>query len=733
MKLQYKLSLMFVTLIVLFGILNIISSTFILKLGLEQQLISREMIGQESLEKRIFPYLANRDYATVTSILFEEKEIKKSSIDYIIIHDKNENVLAHTFLDEIPVRFLDHGHNEVSDMSINEINMEGINIIEMSNLIKEGDYTIGRLCIGYRKEYIENIENHIIRSIIYIVIILTFLSLVLSLFLSRIIVKPVRKLAKGMEEVSKGNLGVRLDVESDDEIGALTGSFRRMTEDLQKTTVSRDYVDNIIRSMFGTLIVVTPEGVIHTVNQAASDLLGYASEELAGKPVSTICAEWGYGSDGSWFDKITKEGSIKQMEITYLTKDGRKIPMLFSGSAMHDNSGRLQGIVCVAQDISERKEMEERLRLFSSAVEAANDCIQIVGLDGRIMYSNRAMQDIYGFSPEEFNGKHVNEMNADPDFADSVILPAIKEKGGWKGELMVRHKNGNIFPIWLTTSIIRDDSGTPIAIVGVIRDLTERKRSEEIRLENVRLTLAGKAKSEFLANMSHELRTPLNSIIGFSELMKEKTAGEMNEKQMHYVENVLMSGKHLLGLINDILDLSRVEAGKLQLCIEKVSIPDVVEESLIMVREKANASSIKLIKELDPGLDLIEADRLRLKQILFNLISNAIKFSKKDGGTVTVSAKKDKDTVKFSVSDTGIGIKEEDIGRLFREFEQLESGISRSYGGTGLGLAISKKLVELHGGMIWVESRYGEGSTFMFLLPIAARRTALGGYEDNYI
>lgn len=543
----------------------------------------------------------------------------------------------------------------------------------------------------------------------------------LSLFLSRIIVKPVRELAKGMEEVSKGNLEVRLNADSDDEIGALAGSFRKMTEDLQKTTVSRDYVDNIIRSMFGTLVVVTPEGVIRTVNKAASDLLGYTSEELIGKPVSAICADWSSISERSWFDRLINEGSITHREISYLTKDGRKIPMLFSGSAMHDSSGRLQGIVCVAQDISERKEIEERLRLFSSAVEAANEGIQIVDLGGRIMYSNKAVQDIYGFSSDEFKGKHVNEMNAVPDFAGLVIIPAIKERGGWTGELMVRHKNGNIFPIWLTTSIIRDDRGAPIAMVGVIRDLTELKKSEEIRLENVRLTLASKAKSEFLANMSHELRTPLNSIIGFSELMKEKRVGDMNEKQMHYVENVLMSGKHLLGLINDILDLSGVESGKLQLCIENVSIPDVVEEAFTMIRERANASNIKLVKELDPGLDFIMADRLRLKQILFNLLNNAVKFSKKKGGKVMVSARKDKDMANFSVSDTGIGIKKEDIGRLFREFEQLESGISRSYGGTGLGLAISKKLVEMHGGKIMVDSRYGEGSTFSFLIPISSK------------
>ncbi|MCZ7396960.1 MAG: ATP-binding protein [Candidatus Methanoperedens sp.] len=270
-----------------------------------------------------------------------------------------------------------------------------------------------------------------------------------------------------------------------------------------------------------------------------------------------------------------------------------------------------------------------------------------------------------------------------------------------------------------TMSPLKDPKTKAVTAVTVVStEITHRKKAEEIRLENERLDSANRAKSEFLANMSHELRTPLNSIIGFSELMKQKTAGELNNKQERYMENVLSSSNFLLNLINDILDLSKVEAGKIELVLERISVPVVINETINLIKEKASKNKVILKKELDPELDFIEADKQRVKQILFNLLSNAVKFSKEEGGTVTIITKKEEDMAKFSVSDTGIGVREEDMSKLFNEFEQLDSGISRNYGGTGLGLAISKKLVELHGGKIWAESRYGEGSTFTFTLPL---------------
>jgi signal transduction histidine kinase len=244
-----------------------------------------------------------------------------------------------------------------------------------------------------------------------------------------------------------------------------------------------------------------------------------------------------------------------------------------------------------------------------------------------------------------------------------------------------------------------------------------KHKVEKMSLENEALIQSSKTKSEFIMAMSHELRTPLNSILGFSEILKMKNFGELNAAQEKYIDNILLSGKNLLMIINDILDISTVEAGKIYLSIQRMSIADVINESMIIIEDISKQKKIKVITEIEPGLDLIEADRDRIRQVLFNLLSNAMKFSKPDR-IVTISAKNEGDTAQVSVSDTGIGIKEEDIGRLFKEFEQIDRGASRQYGGTGLGLVISKKLVELHGGRIWVESKYGEGTTISFTLPV---------------
>jgi len=222
-------------------------------------------------------------------------------------------------------------------------------------------------------------------------------------------------------------------------------------------------------------------------------------------------------------------------------------------------------------------------------------------------------------------------------------------------------------------------------------------------------------KSGFLANMSHELRTPLNSIIGFSEILLEKTFGELNPKQTRYVNNILTSGKHLLTLINDILDLSKVEAGKVELKIEEISLKDTLGECQTLVKSLASKKGILLDVKVE-GISTVQADPVRLKQIMYNLLSNAIKFTP-EGGRVDVEARLVDKMVQISVKDTGIGIAKKDYEKVFEEFQQIDSSYSKKYAGTGLGLPLTRKLVELHGGKIWLESELGKGSTFTFTLP----------------
>jgi signal transduction histidine kinase/CheY-like chemotaxis protein len=243
-----------------------------------------------------------------------------------------------------------------------------------------------------------------------------------------------------------------------------------------------------------------------------------------------------------------------------------------------------------------------------------------------------------------------------------------------------------------------------------------KERTKELAIANAQLQEASQAKSEFLANMSHELRTPLNSVIGFSEVLQEKTFGELNEKQARYVGNILTSGKHLLGLINDILDLSKVEAGKIELRHEEFSLPDLLNESQTLVNTIATKKNISLESKVEEGISRITADLTRLKQVMYNLLSNAIKFTP-DGGKISVYAKPSDSMVLISVTDTGIGIKPDDQETIFEEFYQVDSSYARQYQGTGLGLALTRKLVELHGGKIWVESEVGKGSKFTFTIP----------------
>ena len=247
-------------------------------------------------------------------------------------------------------------------------------------------------------------------------------------------------------------------------------------------------------------------------------------------------------------------------------------------------------------------------------------------------------------------------------------------------------------------------------IGGLERTVAERTRE---------LRTASKHKSEFLANMSHELRTPLNAIIGFTQVLQQKLFGEVNEKQEEYLADVHSSADHLLELINDVLDLSKVEAGQVELERTEFSLREALERGVVMLRERATNNGISLTLEPDPDVELVEADERRIRQVVFNLLSNAVKFTPQGGSVVVGSAQRNGEVL-VSVADTGPGIAPEDQERVFEEFQQTDIGAEQREG-TGLGLALSKKLIELHGGRIWVESELGQGSTFTFTLPVGAQ------------
>ena len=257
----------------------------------------------------------------------------------------------------------------------------------------------------------------------------------------------------------------------------------------------------------------------------------------------------------------------------------------------------------------------------------------------------------------------------------------------------------------------RDELGALAANVNRMNDELQRLYRE--------LETASRHKSEFLANMSHELRTPLNAIIGFSQVLRDGLFGEVNAKQEEYLEDILTSGHHLLALINDVLDLSKVEAGQVQLELAPFSIQDALERGVSMVREQATRNGVQVTLHANDGLHVVTGDERRVRQVIFNLLSNAVKFTSAGGSVDVTATRRANGEVRVSVADTGPGITEDDLGRIFEEFQQTEAG-ARQHEGTGLGLALSKRFVEMHGGRIWCDSEVGKGSTFVFTIPAAA-------------
>lgn len=374
-------------------------------------------------------------------------------------------------------------------------------------------------------------------------------------------------------------------------------------------------------------------------------------------------------------------------------------------------------------------------------LNCAGDGIYGVDLDGNCIFINSAAAKMFGRDAADLLGQHVHSLmhyrkiDGTPYPAQECQIYSVLRDGVAKhvSEDCFLRYDGSYFPVEYTSTPIIDNDRITGAVV-VYRDITSRKQTEEelrrhredleelVLQRTAEAVAANKTKSAFLANMSHELRTPLNSIIGFSDMLISGMSGELTISQKQHLGYIHESGEHLLSLINDILDLSKVEAGKLDLEIGMAKVKNILNTSIMMLKEKAMTHNIRTNLALEPDADIeVEADERKLKQIVFNLMSNAVKFTP-DGGTVNLRARKisenDRYFIRISVEDSGIGIKEEDIGRLFTPFMQVATTYIKEYQGTGLGLALTKQLVELHGGSIWVASEFGKGSAFTFQFPL---------------
>ncbi len=379
--------------------------------------------------------------------------------------------------------------------------------------------------------------------------------------------------------------------------------------------------------------------------------------------------------------------------------------------------------------INERKKAEEYLEsahaFLQDLINTIPNPIFYKDASGHYLGCNEAFEKYLGKTKSEIVGNTVYDV-APIDLADKngqIDDDLFQEEGIQVYESQFLHSDGSRRNVIINKATLNNADGSLGGLVGVIIDITDRKRIEvDLKKSKKDADTANKAKSDFLSNMSHELRTPLNVSTGFSEMLKDGIVGDMPEQQREFIQDIYDSSYHLLALINDILDLSKIESGNMEMKITEVNLKKLIEKSHLFIKNKLLSGDLELTMEIGENVGVISADKRLLKQVLINLLSNAAKFTPK-GGQITVGAENIKDNsgndnrIEIFVEDTGIGIKKEDLVKVFEPFKQIESVLTKKYQGTGLGLSICKDIIEMHGGRLWVESEWEKGSKFIINLP----------------
>ncbi len=640
--------------------------------------------------------------------------------------------------------FASYSKKGYADYTFPKINQEQIQFyqsyITVSSKIKDDDLLLGTLYL--RLDTSERWHSMLLE--IYTIILTLFIGIIIAFVLATIIQKrisdPILLLTGKIEKVTEtGNYAIRVNLQSSDEIGRLSVGFNKMMEQIQSRTEALDNANEQLQTVLdavpGTISWIDSDLMYLGVNRSLAKVFNLKQEDFVGKRL-------GFKGSSPEFVNFVKEFFISEKKQTFkeinATTNGKNYTHLIIGQKYGNN----KAAVFIGIDVTKIKEAEEAIKRseerLSLVVEASNTGIWDYDVLTKTVYFSPRWKAILGYADDEIeNTSQEWEKRLHP-YEKRAIIQKFNDymthpEGTFTLEYRLKHKDGSYRWVSDRSAALVDEQARTYRMLGSIADITERKQAEDALREahdslelkvaertrelaeaNEKLKELDRLKSMFLASMSHELRTPLNSIIGFTGLLLMGMAGELNKEQKKQLSMVKNSAKHLLNLINDILDISKIEAGRIDLDITDFSLKELVEE----VAEEASSllvgKSIRLEAIVDERINMA-SDRRRVKQILINLVSNAIKFT--DEGLVRIKVKYlSSDKVKISVSDTGIGIKKEDMKKLFQPFRQLDMSSSKKYEGTGLGLHLCYRLTELLGGTISANSKFGKGSVFSVTL-----------------
>jgi PAS domain S-box-containing protein len=518
--------------------------------------------------------------------------------------------------------------------------------------------------------------------------------------------------------------------------------FRDMTR-LNEAEAERHRLAAIVESSGDAIISKTLDGRIVSWNRAAERMFGYTADEVLGQPVQLLIPPGRQAEEMRILANLAHGQSVQPFDTVRMAKDGTLLDVSISISPVRDASGRVVGGSKIARDVTQQRRAAAALRESEARLRLALDSAQIgewdMDLSSGLTTRSSRHDRCFGHETllDEWTIDTLIEHVVPAERAEVLrsFGAAVRASGEWHVECQVQWPDGGEHWLAIHAGVLREDGREP-RMLGIVTDITAQKVAESSRLraqrleaENRQIQEANRLKSQFLANMSHELRTPLNAIIGFADLLNTGAVPHESPKQREFLGHIAASGRHLLQLINDVLDLSKVESGKFEFFPEPVALSELVREVCDTLQPAAQRKCLSIQTDVSGELDgrgELMLDAARFKQVLFNYLSNAVKFTP-DGGAVTVRARADgPEHFVCEVEDSGIGIEPADLPRLFIDFQQLDSGYNRQHQGTGLGLALTRRLVEAQGGTVGVRSVRGVGSVFYARLPRDTRRAQDG-------